>query len=157
DGMAPGDGGRTSLKLPDPLGTGRSYYWRARAEDGANTGSFSSASTFAVYTPVVIQAPGLISPINNVTIDNLHPRFTISNAPRTGPAGTITYSIELADSSSFGNILAAWNVAEQPDTSKLDSPQDLAYSKQYFWRARAVDSLGNVGPLSSAQSFQTLT
>src|SRR5207249_4094790 len=32
-----GEGGRTSLRLPDALATGRTYYWRARAEDGANT------------------------------------------------------------------------------------------------------------------------
>src|SRR4051794_23053741 len=37
DGVQPGDQGRTSLRLPDALGTGRGYYWRAKAQDGANT------------------------------------------------------------------------------------------------------------------------
>ncbi|PYR25412.1 MAG: hypothetical protein DMF92_20590, partial [Acidobacteria bacterium] len=31
DSLAPGEGGRTSLRLPDALATGRSYYWRSRA------------------------------------------------------------------------------------------------------------------------------
>ena len=41
-GVTPGEG-RTTMRLPDPLATGRSYYWRARAEDGANTGPYSAA------------------------------------------------------------------------------------------------------------------
>jgi hypothetical protein len=28
----------TTVQLPEPLPTGRTYWWRARAEDGANTG-----------------------------------------------------------------------------------------------------------------------
>ena len=52
-GVTPGEG-RTSLRLPDPLATGRSYYWRARAEDGANTGPYSPVVTFSVVTPVVM-------------------------------------------------------------------------------------------------------
>src|SRR5688572_23172305 len=36
DAISPGDDGRTALRLPDALGSGRSYYWRAKAEDGAN-------------------------------------------------------------------------------------------------------------------------
>ena len=39
--VTPGDGGRTSLRLPDRLAPERSYFWRARAQDGANTGPFS--------------------------------------------------------------------------------------------------------------------
>src|SRR5262245_26933320 len=31
EGVNPGDGGRTSLRLPDPLAPERTYYWRARA------------------------------------------------------------------------------------------------------------------------------
>ena len=31
----------TTLQLPDVLATGRTYWWRARAEDGANVGPYS--------------------------------------------------------------------------------------------------------------------
>src|SRR5215211_2761791 len=34
-GIVPGDGGRTTV-LIEALELGRAYYWRARAEDGAN-------------------------------------------------------------------------------------------------------------------------
>jgi hypothetical protein len=56
-GIAPGDGGRTTLQLPDALDTERSYYWRARAEDGANTGPFAAAAAFEVYTPIASPPP----------------------------------------------------------------------------------------------------
>src|SRR5262249_35788680 len=107
DGIAPGDGGRTSLRLPDPLAPERTYFWRVRALDGANTGNFSSMSTFAVFTPIVIQPPTLVSPIENATVDNLRPRFTIGNAARSGPVGAISYLIEVSDSDSFANKVAS--------------------------------------------------
>src|SRR5471032_2453767 len=106
DSITPGDGGQTSLRLPDALGTGRTYYWRARAQDGANTGTYSTIANFDVFTPIIISAPVLVSPINGVTVDSVHPKFTFTDAARTGPAGAITYVIELADSDSFANRLA---------------------------------------------------
>src|SRR5216684_545204 len=60
DAIAPGSGGRTSLRLPDPLATGRGYYWRARAQDGANASEFSAGANFNVFTPIVIDVPTLI-------------------------------------------------------------------------------------------------
>src|SRR5437763_2783046 len=61
DGVAPGDGGRTSLRLPDRLAPEHSYFWRARAQDGANTGPYSAPGAFDVFTPIVIDKPGLVS------------------------------------------------------------------------------------------------
>ena len=59
DGIAQGDGGRTSLKMTDTLATGRTYYWRVRAQDGANTGPYATPASFAIFTPIVIDVPGL--------------------------------------------------------------------------------------------------
>ena len=55
--------GRTSFRLPDSLQPDRTYYWHARAEDGANTGPFSPPSAFVVFTPVVFGAPQPLSPM----------------------------------------------------------------------------------------------
>ena len=44
--IQPGPDGRTSYRLPEPLGAGHTYYWRARAVDGANTGPYSRRRTF---------------------------------------------------------------------------------------------------------------
>lgn len=153
DGIAPGDG-KTTLRLPDRLAPERSYYWRARAQDGANTGPYSGAATFNVFTPIVIQPPGPVSPVNNVKADSLHPKFTWTNAPRSGPVGAIAYVIEVSDTDSFANKVAIWTVGEQSSQTGLDAPQDLAYSKQYFWHVRAYDPTTN-GPWSPTQVFQT--
>jgi len=154
DSLTPGEGGRTSLRLPDALATGRSYYWHSRAEDGANTGPYSPAASFNVFTPIVIGQPVPVSPINNVKTDNNHPTFQFNNAPRSGPVGAIGYVIELADTDSFANKLAVWTVGEQPNQTALPSPQELAPSKQYFWHVRAYDPT-TVGPFSETQVFQT--
>lgn len=153
EGIVPGGNGQTSLRLPDALATGHTYFWHARAEDGANTGPFSSTAAFEVFTPIVIGAPVPISPIGNVRTDTQHPRFSWTNAPRSGPVGTITYIIEVSDTDSFANR-TIWTVGEQPGQSGIDSPADLPANKQLLWRVRAVDPT-TAGPWSANQVFQT--
>jgi len=155
DGISPGDG-QTSVKLPDPLATGRTYYWHARAADGANTGAFTGAINFDVFTPIVIQAPTLVSPAPNATSDSIHPSFVINNAPRSGPVGAITYQIEVADSATFTNKIAVWTAAEQANTSQttLTIGADLSYSTVYYWHVRASDPT-TIGPFSVTYGFMT--
>jgi hypothetical protein len=152
--IAPGPDGRTSLRLPDALGSGRSYLWRVKAEDGANTGPFSSPATFNVFTPVVIDVPTLLAPINGATTSSLHPDFRLANAPRTGPAGPITYTLELAENEAFANKFAVWQFAEGSNETRFTAVADLLPGRQYFWHARASDT-SNVGPWSSSQVFRT--
>src|SRR5579871_4496709 len=155
DGITPG-GSQTSVTLPDPLATGRTYYWHARAQDGANTGSFTSAINFDVFTPIVIQAPGLVSPAPNATADSIRPSFVVNNASRSGPVGAITYQIEVADSSAFTNKIAVWTAAEQANTTQttLTINTDLAYSTVYYWHVRAADPT-TTGPFSATYAFVT--
>jgi len=80
DGIAAGDGGRTSLRLSDSLAPGRTYFWRARAEDGANSGPYAAAAGFEVFTPIVIESPAPVSPAPNATVDGLRPKFIVTNA-----------------------------------------------------------------------------
>lgn len=152
--VSPGEGGRTSLRLPDPLATGRTYFWRARAEDGANTGAFSPATNFDIFTPIVIEVPGLIAPAPNVTTAGLRPQFVVSNAPRSGPVGAISYLIEVADSGSFANKVAAWTAGEGSGQTTFTMPSDLAYSKVYYWHVRAFDPT-TTGPWSTINAFTT--
>jgi hypothetical protein len=153
DGVAPGEG-RTSLRLPDALATGRSYYWRARAGDGANTGPYSNPTLFDVFTPVVIDKPTPFSPVGNATVDTLQPRFRTTNASRSGPAGPISYELQISENNAFSPLFASWAFPETPSTSSLTAPVSLASSKQYFWRIRAYES-SVVGPWSDAQAFKT--
>ena len=151
-GITPGDG-RTTLRLPDPLATGRSYYWRSRAEDGANTGPYSAPATFDVFTPIVIDQPQLVSPAHNTKVTSLRPTFTFDNAPRSGPVGTISYVIEVSDSYAFANKLAAWTVAESSGSqTTAQLPQDGQYGQYLFWHVRAIDPT-TAGPWSNIQAF----
>jgi hypothetical protein len=149
-----GSAGRTSIRLPDALATDRSYYWRARAADGANAGPYSAAATFAVFTPVVIEAPVLVSPINNVTTANTRPTAVWLNARRTGPNGRIGYVVELSDTDSFANKLV-WDVDETGGSqTSYPAPGDLTPSRSWYWHVRAYDPTNN-GPWSNTQVFRT--
>jgi hypothetical protein len=151
--VAPGDGGRTTMSLPDRLAPERTYYWRARAQDGANTGPFSPPAHFDVATPVVLGAPGPRSPVDNNVVDSLRPTFVFANAPRTGPAGAISYLIEISDSDVF-IVKAMATVDEQSNETSFPAPQDGSYNKQYFWHVRAQEAT-TVGPWSAIQVFRT--
>src|SRR5262249_31829608 len=156
ENIAPGDGGRTSLRLPDPLATERPYYWRSRAQDGANTGAFSAAAPFDVFTPIVIEAPGLVAPAANVTVSTLRPQFIVSNAPHSGPVGAISYLIEVATDGAFANKVGAWTVGEgSGGQTTFTMPSDLGYSKVYYWHVRAFDPKVT-GPWSTINAFATM-
>jgi hypothetical protein len=152
--IAPGENGRTALRLPDPLAAGRSYYWRVRAQDGANSGPYSPAANFDVYTPVELSDPVLLSPINNEQLTTRRPRFTFLNAPRSGPLGPITYTIEFSTSFAFENAQPLGPVPEQPNQTSVQSPIDAPYDLYVFWRVRASDG-PNTGPWSVTQAFRT--
>lgn len=155
EGIEPGTGGRTSLRLPDALGSGRNYYWRSKAQDGANTGPYSAAASFNVFTPVAFDKPGPISPVNNALQADNVPDFKFTNAPRAGSPTGVTYSIEISTSSAFAGIAAAWSVVESPSgTTMLTSPAGLPVNAQLFWRVRATDG-GTVGPFSDIAVFRT--
>ena len=158
DSISPGENGRTSLKLPDALASGgnsRSYYWRARAQDGANTGSFAS-SAFDVFTPIVIREPVLSSPAPNALVTSLRPTFTITNVVRSGPVGAISYLIEVATDGQFNNKIASWTAGEGGGSqTTFNLPRDLAYNTVYYWHVRAFDPT-TTGPFSTIWAFQTM-
>jgi hypothetical protein len=155
EGITPGDG-QTSFRLPDALAAERTYYWRARAQDGANTGPYSGGSYFSVYTPVVLQAPVLQSPIGDGKIQGRTPTFKLSNAARTGPVVAIVYDMQVATNDAFTALVASIETPEQSGSTQATYPGDLAYATRYFWRARARETSRNVqGPWSSTASFQT--
>jgi hypothetical protein len=84
--VAPGDG-RTSVQI-DRLEIGRTYYWRAWAEDGANTGAIATAG-FEIYPKPAVTAPGPVSPINNAQVTTTTPALKVNNATDVGPVGPL--------------------------------------------------------------------
>jgi len=154
EGVQPGDGGRTSLRLPDRLAPEHSYFWRVKAQDGANAGPYSSAANFDVFTPIVIDLPELLNPGVNALAQPLRPTFVVKNVARSGPVGAITYLFELSDSPAFVNKVFQ-EVPEQPNQTSVTPGSDLGYNTVYYWHVRAFDSR-TLGPWSATRAFQTI-
>ena len=153
-GSVPAGDGETSHRLADALGTARTYFWHARAEDGANTGTFSAAVPFTIYIPVVIQAPTPLEPLNGAVVSNVRPTFVVANATRTGPAGPIHYRLEVATDVAFTQSVLFSDHDEQGGKTSMPLNQDLPADRQFFWRANATDGK-NEGPWSTTHPFRT--
>jgi hypothetical protein len=151
-GVAPGPAGRTSLKLSDTLTPGRTYYWRARAEDGANTGAFSNPVAFVLLQRVSIDRPVPVSPVRGET-SGVVAELRFRNAPRSGPVGAISYSLEVSRNEGFTSVVWRGGAGERGGESSATTG-GLPVSSTLFWRVRASDP-ENQGPWSSTATFVT--
>lgn len=155
EGIQPGDG-RTAFKLPDALAADRTYYWRARAQDGANAGPYSSGANFKVFTPIALQQPQLVSPTGDVRVSELTPTLVVSNAPRSGPVASIVYEFQVALDEGFGRVALTIEKPEMPTHTSKGIESALGYDTRYYWRARAWEMSKNMaGPWSPTASFRT--
>ena len=153
DGVAE-TSGQTSVKL-DTLAGQKDYFWRARANSNGTPGLFSKGRTFNVGPQVVIQAPTPLSPANGAQSSGAQPNLTVANAPRTGPAGPITYLFQISDSSAFSNIIGSANVGEQDTQTSATINVNLTTNATYYWRVQASDASNGVSsPFSAVFSFK---
>jgi hypothetical protein len=156
-GVQPGDG-QTSFRLPQSLGSDRSYFWRVKAYDGANEGDYSAPIRFTVYTPIVIGKPGLADPLMNATTTTTKPILEVHNGTVTGPAGPIHYLFELATDQAMANKVFTVEVAAGTSTNMTayGVPNDLQTSTQYYWHAQAFDTTSSArSPWSDTFAFVT--
>ncbi len=155
EGVQPGDGGRTSLRLPDALQSGRAYYWRAKAQDGANTGPYSAAAAFNVFTPVSFGAPNPLSPTNGTKTSSASPEFHWGNASRAGSPAYVAYALEVSTTDSFSTKLVSWQIDETPgNDTRFTAVSGFPSDSQLFWRVRAFEG-GTLGPWSATAVFRT--
>jgi len=139
DNVAPGEGGRTSVTLQDRLEHGRTYYWRARAEDGANKGPFAGGVHFRMFTPVSMEPPVALEPIAGARINTRSPSFRIRNAARSGPAGSVRYQLQVARNDAFTDGVVVVEQSEQPHETTITPTLELGYDRVHFWRVKAFD------------------
>jgi hypothetical protein len=149
--VAPGGNGRTSYRLPEPLGAGRTYYWRSRATDGANTGPYSSVSNFSVVEPVTIEPPTPLEPLGAIATNR--PNFVVRNGKISGPAGAVVYRFEIGTSTDQPPA-AVVTVSPGSNGTTTMTLGDLPYSRTLFWRVWATDGTTQ-SPYSSIVSFIT--
>ncbi len=105
-------------------------------------------------TPVVINAPTAVSPGGNAIVSSTQPMLLLTNATRSGPAGTVAYRFQLTQDVAFVSNVMEWSVPEGSTQTSLVVPQALAGGATYFWRAQASDGSAT-GPWSSILTFTT--
>ncbi|MFN2446055.1 MAG: hypothetical protein ABR606_10825 [Vicinamibacterales bacterium] len=151
DRVTPGSDGRTAYRLPEPLGAGYTYYWRARAFDGANEGPFSSVAHFSVIEGVVIGAPTPLEPIGQIATNR--PEFKVRNGRISGTDGVV-YRFEVGTAPDPSSITAVVSVAPGSNGTTSMSLGELPYGQTLFWRAYATDGT-TTSDFSAAVSFTT--
>lgn len=151
DQIAPGENGRTTYRLPEPLGAGFTYYWRTRASDGANTGPYSAVSSFTVVPPVVIETPIPSEPQGNITTNR--PNFKARNATISGTTGVV-YRFLVATNPEMTNITALLTAPPGGGGNTEVTLGDLPWNTTFYWRVWGTDGAKESAP-SSVISFKT--
>jgi hypothetical protein len=144
----------TTLQLPDALPTGRTYWWRARAEDGANTGEYSKVVSFVAVAPVVLGTPNTFSPSG--AIDTLAPVFQISSGGKSGPYERVIWTLQVANDQAFSSIAATFVADENGGDKTINENYVFLNNRTYFWRVQAKD-LGDSQAVSSWSVVRSFT
>ena len=144
-GVPPGADGQTTLILVDvSLEAGRTYYWRAFADDGANKSPLADTRAFSVYA-LSISVPVLLAPSYGDTVPLPPVTFSLRNANTNGNR-PLAYIVEIATDLAFRSTIFTTGPGGVPQGSDgqtrvtVDSP--LEAGRFYYWRAKAIDGVG---------------
>lgn len=151
-GVAPGANNQTSVQL-DTLPLNQTYYWRARAEDGANTGSYATSSFF-VFPHAAINPPVALAPVGNSIVGNTTPSLRVQNATVVGPVGALSYEFQVAKDQGFTQLVAAGIILEGTGGTTTFTSSALPGSLTFYWRVRASDGQ-TTSSWAGTQAFQT--
>ncbi len=151
--VEPGTGPVTTFQLPDALPAGRTYWWRVRAEDGANIGEYSKPISFAAVAPVTLTAPTAVTPSGSIT--TLTPEFRVRAGNKTGPSERITYMLQVSNNTAFSSIAATFVVDEAGGETVVAQNYSFLNGRTYYWRVQARDSGESraVSPWSAVRTF----
>jgi hypothetical protein len=150
--VPPGADGKTSVQI-DRLDIGRIYYWRVRAEDGANIGPFLTAQ-FEVLPRPVISAPTAISPINNDVASSRRPALHVHNVDRNSAVGGLVYEFQVSSSQAFTSLTGNGAANEGAGDTAVELTSELPNNATQYWRARAMDA-ETLGDWTTVQVFRT--
>ena len=154
-GVEPGTDGLTRFQLPDKLAAG-TYWWRTRAEDGANTGPYSAVKSFKVLADVVVGPPVPSSPSNGSTNSDLSPVFKVQGGNRSGVVSDLELTLQVSNNSSFTSIAAIFVQIETPPETTFDRNYMFLYGRTYYWRVRARHTADSeLSNWSSTMTFRT--
>ena len=135
-GVAPGENGRTSVQI-DALELGRAYYWRAKADDGANASTYAT-SDFNVLPRAVFTPPAAATPVNNVQVGEPNPTLKLINSSHNEAVGSVSYFFVVAKDQAFTQIVASGTAPEGSPTQWTVN-RNLDFAVTHYWRARGTD------------------
>ncbi len=155
-GVEPNAAGVTQFQLPDKLAAG-TYWWRTRADDGANTGSYSATKSFIVVADVVLGVPTPLSPIANVRVSDLTPEFKVRAGDRSAVKAPLEYMLQVSNNSAFTSIAATFIQAETLPETRVDQGYSFLHSRTYYWRVRTMHTADgtDMSNWSATQTFRT--
>ena len=152
--VTPAAGAQTSIVVDGTLTADRTYYWRVKADDGANASAFSSAAKFDIVVPIVIEAPVPISPVSGLVASSTKPMLVVNNAGVQGRAGRVEYWFEVAHDQAFARTFIQQGVERSSGTQTSAQMPELPASTLLYWRVAGFN--GTIaGPWSLTQSFRT--
>lgn len=152
--VSPAGGAQTSVVVDGTLTAERTYFWRVKADDGANASEYSTVARFDLVVPVVIEAPVPTSPVGGQTVGSTRPTLTVANGGVQGRAGRVEYWFEVALDAAFAQTLVQMGVERNPSGSTSAQMPELPGNTLLYWRATGFN--GNLtGAWSQVQSFRT--
>ena len=153
-GIDPQEGGQTRFTMGERLQSGRQYYWRVMADDGANQSPWSDAVGFQVLQPPAFTAPTPRAPVANQLVEGTRPELVVANGAAQGPVGQAFYNFQVSDSSSFSRLIVNEEAVQQGGETRLTVPAPLPHAGTYYWRVRISDG-ATTGPWSAVETFRT--
>ncbi len=153
------DAGFTSIIMRDSLLTdttksvsglnnNTTYYWRVKAKNQINWGSFSTVWNFTTIIAIPI-APVLSSPANNSTGISLTPVLTWNTV-----SGAASYRVQVSTDSNF--VTTQWDTTGVVGLTATVPAGKLSQTTKYYWRVNATNA-GGTGVWSVKWNFTTLS
>ncbi|CAN5883282.1 hypothetical protein BH24ACI5_BH24ACI5_15190 [soil metagenome] len=151
-GVTPGTDGRTTVTV-DRLESGRDYYWRVRAGDGANSSPFAN-SNFIVLPRPQLDPPTQHAPGNHEVTRSRQPDLVVGVSARNAAIGNVVYEFQIGADVAFGSLASAGQRSEAGPTTSFAPDGELSAATTYFWRVRASDG-DYTGNWSNVLAFRT--
>jgi hypothetical protein len=151
--VLPFDGEQTSVVVDTKLDAERTYYWRVKADDGANSSEYSTVANFDLVVPVVISAPEAVSPGGGAAVTSRTPELRVNNGRVQGRAGEVHVHFIVATDASFSNVVFHGSMPSGVGGTAI-STAELPANTTLFWRSWATNGVTSSG-FSNSLSFRT--
>jgi hypothetical protein len=143
--------GQTDWTVRDLTSENQLHWWRARASDGFEAGTWSDARAF--WLDGCNDPPGpceLLFPDDGAADLELRPAFAWEPAEDADPGSTLQYTVSLATDAGF-TLVTETDAASE---TTIVWPHLLSTQSAYWWKVTADDGRGGIS-VSGVWSFQT--